>query len=221
MRIAEVDVEDNQVVNLQQTMVIAHGINTMEVEAQFSIHDMQTIAASLPEVPRNPAGIPQPDLAEITATIELKSGNLRARWPARIARLSDTVNPNQATAGVILEVDQDYSSFAPGETPLLVNGMFVEAQIEGQANPSWVIPERALHGDRVYIMGADNRLQIRSVDIVYRRDHQVIVNGQFEQGERLILNDLLPAIEGMVLKTEANSGQSDRATGETAEGEAA
>lgn len=221
MRIAEVDIEDDQVVNLQQTMLVAHGIETMEVEAQFSIHDMQTIAASLPEVPRNPAGIPQPDLADISAAIELKSGNLRARWPARVARLSETVDPNQATVGVILEVDQDYAHFSPGDTPLLVNGMFVEAQVEGQANPSWVIPERALHGNRVYIMGEDNRLQIRAVDIVYRRDHQVVIDGQLEQGERLILNDLLPAIEGMALKTEADTGLNDTATEHMEKGESA
>ncbi|PWI32038.1 HlyD family secretion protein [Vibrio albus] len=209
MRIAEVDIEDNQVVNLQQTMVVAHGIETMEVEAQFSIHDMQTIAASLAQIPRNAAGIPQPDMAELKANIELKSGNLTARWPARISRLSETVDPNQATVGVILEVDQDYAHFSPGDTPLLVNGMFVEAQVEGQANPSWVIPERALHGDKVYIKGVDGRLQIRTVQVIYRRDNQVVIDGEFEQGELLILNDLLPALDGMALKTKGISPNTD------------
>lgn len=46
MRIAQVDIEQNQVVNLQQEMFIAHGIDVMEVEAQLSIHDMQTLASS-------------------------------------------------------------------------------------------------------------------------------------------------------------------------------
>ena len=212
MRIAQVEIEENQVVNLQQTMVTGHGIQTMEVEAQFSIHDMQTIKASLPELPRNAEGIIQPELAEIKASIELRSGSLVARWPAKVSRISETVDPNQATAGVILEIEQDYAALQPGSTPPLVNGMFVQAEVEGQMNPSWVIPERALHGDKVYIKDADNRLQIRAVKVIYRRDNSVVVEGAFEQGELLILNDLLPAIEGMALKDNGEqSAEGDKA----------
>ena len=65
MRIAQVDIETNQVVNLQQTMFIAHGIDVMEVEAQLSIHDMQTLASSLGEFTRDESGIPNTDTSEI------------------------------------------------------------------------------------------------------------------------------------------------------------
>ena len=204
MRISEVDIEDNEVVNLQQTMVVAHGIRVMEVEAQFSIHDMHTIRTSLPELPLSEEGFPKPDMAGLKANIELRSGSLVARWPAKVARISETVDPNQATAGVILEVEQDYAALDTGSMPMLVNGMFVQAEVEGKMNPSWVIPERALHGDNVYIKGADNRLQIRTVRVLYRRDNVVVVEGKLEQGEQLVLNDLLPAIEGMALKSSSD-----------------
>ncbi|AXY03418.1 HlyD family secretion protein [Vibrio alfacsensis] len=200
LRISEVDIEQNQVVNLQQTMITAHGIDVMEVEAQLSIHDMQTLAASIGEFARDESGIPQPDMNAIHASIELNSGNLSARWPAKLARISETVDPSQATAGVILEIEQDYRMLKPTSNPPLVNGMFVRARIEGQANPSWVIPERALHGDKIYLMGEDNRLSVIKVEVLYRRDNQVIVDGKLEQGQKLILNDLLPAINGMLLK---------------------
>ncbi|MGR5068247.1 efflux RND transporter periplasmic adaptor subunit [Vibrio alfacsensis] len=200
LRIAEVDIEQNQVVNLQQIMVIAHGIDIMEVEAQLSIHDMQTLAASIGEFTRDESGIPQPDTESIHAFIELNSGNLSAHWPAKVARISETVDPSQATAGVILEIQQDYRSLTPTSAPPLVNGMFVQARIEGQENPSWVIPERALHGDKIYLMGEDNRLQVVTVEVLYRRDNQVVIDGELEQGQKLIINDLLPAINGMLLK---------------------
>ncbi|MDF2152963.1 HlyD family secretion protein [Vibrio sp. CAU 1672] len=204
LRIAKVDIEQNQVVNLQQTMVTAHGINVMEVEAQLSIHDMHTLASSIGEFGRDASGIPQPDMADIQATIELSSGNLSSQWPAKVARISETVDPNQATAGVILEIQQDYRNLNPTSAPPLVNGMFVRAKIEGQANPSWVIPERALHGDKIYLMGKDQRLKIVTVEVLYRRDNQVVINGALEQGQKLVINDLLPAIDGMLLK---ESGQ--------------
>jgi len=208
LRIAQVDVEQDQVVNLQQTMVTAHGIDVMEVEAQLSIHDMHTLASSIGEFDRDSSGIPQADMTFIHASIELSSGNMKASWPAKVSRISETVDPNQATAGVILEIQQDYRHLNPRSVPPLVNGMFVRALIEGQQNPSWVIPERALHGDRIYLMGEDNKLEIKPVSVLYRRDNKVIIDGQLKQGDKLILNDLLPAINGMLLK-EANSGQQE------------
>ena len=123
LRISSVEVEQNQVVNLQQTMVTAHGMGVMEVEAQLSIHDMQTLASSLGEFGRDADGIPQPDMTFINASIELSSGNLKATWPAKVARISETVDPNQATAGVILEIEQDYRSLTTSAP--LVNGMLV------------------------------------------------------------------------------------------------
>ncbi len=186
-------------------MVIAHGIDVMEVEAQLSIHDMRTLASSLGEVNRSISGIPQPDMTFIDATIEFSSGNTKASWPAKVSRISETVDPNQATVGVILEIQQDYRQINPSSQPPLVNGMFVRAIIEGQPNPGWVIPERALHGDKIYLMDDDNKLVIQSVLVLYRRDNQVVIEGDLEQGQKLILNDLLPAINGMLLK-EAGTG---------------
>ncbi|MCK8086781.1 HlyD family secretion protein [Vibrio sp. 1CM8B] len=204
MRIAQVYIEQNQVVNIQQEMFIAHGINVMEVEAQLSIHDMQTLASSFNQFPRDAAGIPNPYEAPIKASIQLNSGNLNLSWPAKVARISETVDENQATAGIILEIAQDYSQLQPDSATPLVNGMFVKAEIEGIANLSWVVPERALHGDKVYLMDDNQRLQVVNVEVLYRRDNQVVVSGELQTGDKLVLNDVLPAIEGMLLK-ESNS----------------
>ncbi len=208
MRIAQVDIEQNQVVNLQQEMFIAHGINVMEVEAQLSIHDMQTLASSFNQFPRDAAGIPNPYEAPIKASIQLNSGSLNLSWPAKVARISETVDENQATAGIILEIAQDYSQLQPDSATPLVNGMFVKAEIEGVANLSWVVPERALHGDKVYLMDEKQRLQVVNVEVLYRRDNQVVVSGDLQTGDKLVLNDVLPAIEGMLLK-ESNSEEAE------------
>ncbi|WP_394248763.1 efflux RND transporter periplasmic adaptor subunit [Vibrio profundi] len=200
MRIANVDIEQNQVVNIQQTMIVAHGIDVMEVEAQLSIHDMQVLASSLTEFSRDDSGIPRPDMANISASIHLSSGTLHATWPAKVARISETVDENQATVGVILEIHQSYADLKPSTVPPLVNGMFVRAEIEGQENPSWVVPERALHGDKIYLVDSESRLIIKPVTVLYRRENQVVIEGELERGDKLILNDLLPAIEGMLLR---------------------
>jgi multidrug efflux pump subunit AcrA (membrane-fusion protein) len=188
LRISAVNIEENQVVNVQQVMVEAHRIDVMEVEAQLSIHDMQLLIS----------GGTDPATQKFQAHIELSSGDLKATWPAEVTRFSDSVDANQATVGVILEITQDSKALA--NLPLLVSGMFVSAEIEGMATANWVIPERALHGDKIYINDANSKLDIRSVEVLYRRDNQVVIKGNFEDGDKLILNDLLPAIKGMLLK---------------------
>ncbi|MDG3087073.1 HlyD family secretion protein [Vibrio hannami] len=205
MRISEVSVEENQVVNLQQTMVEAHRTDVMEVDAQLSIHDMQMLGASLETFAKNAEGIISPELSNINATIELSSGNLKASWPAKVARISDTVDANQATAGVILEIEQDYNNLTPESATPLVNGMFVKARIEGFSKSHWVIPERALHGSRIYLMNEEQKLKILEVEVLFRRDNMVVIKGAINPGDKLILNDLLPAIEGMQLRDGADT----------------
>ncbi|MDN3681622.1 HlyD family secretion protein [Vibrio tapetis subsp. quintayensis] len=200
LRISEVDIEQNQVVNMQQTMVVGHGLDVMEVEAQMSLHDMRTLIGSLDTFKGEEHGLPTLKVEAINASIELNSGNLNVRWPATVARISETVDFNQATVGVILEIQQDYKKIEPDTAPPLINGMFVTASMQGQQNPSWVVPERALHGDKIYLMNSENRLTIKAVGVLYRRDNQVVIDGDLEQGSKLILNDLLPAINGMLLR---------------------
>lgn len=201
VRISEVDIEADQVVNLQQTMFIAHGIKTMEMEAQVSIHDMQTLAQSFRVFQPNEQGMPNIDSLPLQAIVQLSSGRFNAQWQAQVERISETVDPNQATVGVILEIEQDYKMLKPNSLPPLVNGMFVKALIEGEASLQWVIPESALHGDKIYLLNENSQLIILPVKIDFRRDNQVVISGDLNQGDLLILNDLLPAINGMQLRS--------------------
>ncbi|CAM2809845.1 efflux RND transporter periplasmic adaptor subunit [Vibrio rarus] len=202
LRISSVDVELNQVVNMQQEMITAQGLDVMEVEAQLSIHDMQLLTQSIHSDERDAVGSPLPSISHLKAQVTLSSGSFKAVWPAKVARVSDSIDPIQATVGVILEVAQDYTKMTSASLAPIVSGMLVRASIEGEESPEWVVPERALHGDKVYLF-KDNKLTILPVTILYRRDQKVIIQGDISSGDSLILNDLLPAIPGMSLKLEA------------------
>ena len=201
VRISEVNIEADQVVNLQQEMFVAHGIKIMEMEAQVSIHDMQTLAQSFRVFQSTEQGMPNIDSLPLQAIVQLSSGRFNAQWQAQVERISETVDPNQATVGVILEIQQDYKMLKPNSLPPLVNGMFVKALIEGEASPQWVIPESALHGDKIYLLNENSQLTILPVKIVFRRDNQVVISGSINKWDLLILNDLLPAINGMQLRS--------------------
>ncbi len=206
-RISSVDIEQNQVVNMQQTMLVAHGIAEIEVDAQVALHDMQALASSLNHYTAHADGRPRADQLALQASIQLASGQFVQQWTAKVARISDTVSANQATVGVILEVAQDYSQLSPETAPPLVNGMFVQATLEGQDNPHWVIPERALHGDKVYLLSDDNTLSIKPATVLFRREGLVAVQGDFIAEQQLVVNDLLPAVEGMALRVVSKDGQ--------------
>lgn len=121
---------------------------------------------------------------------------------------SQTLSTSQATAGVILEITQDYSQLSAESGPPLVSGMLVRAEIEGAPSASWVVPERALHGNKIYLF-KDKKLVILPVKVQYRRDQQVVIEGEIQQGDKLILNDLLPAIPGMALKLEEHKQEDE------------
>ncbi|MGF1762387.1 efflux RND transporter periplasmic adaptor subunit [Aliivibrio kagoshimensis] len=201
VRIAEVDIEADQVVNLQQAMFIAHGIETMEMEAQVSLHDMQTLAKSFTTFTLNEQGMPNIDALPLKARVLLSSGRFNVEWQAHVARISETVDPNQATVGIILEIEQDYRTLKPSTPPPLVNGMFVKAVIEGSASDQWVVPESAVHGSHIYLLSSDSRLIIQPITILFRRDNQVVITAGLSSGDQLIMNDILPAINGMKLRT--------------------
>ncbi|MEZ8145797.1 efflux RND transporter periplasmic adaptor subunit [Enterovibrio norvegicus] len=238
-RIAEVNIEKDQFVTPQQVMVVAHGLEAVEVDAQVSIHDMQTLfdslyAASSP----SPSPSPSPNdtqspanghLARLTANVALSSGSFNQTWSANVARLSDTVNLNQATVGVILEIPLNLSSSQSdvatqnplAALPSLVNGMFVQATIEGQPVAHWVIPEQALRGDKVYLM-EEGVLAVEPVEVLFRHGDRVAIAGDLKDGQQLVVNDLLPAVPGMALRAFTLDGErvvadDDQAANDSAE----
>ncbi|EOD80371.1 Membrane fusion protein of RND family multidrug efflux pump [Grimontia indica] len=202
-RIAEVNIERDQVVTPQQVMVIAHGLGAVEVDAQVSIHDMQTVFDTLNG--EQSEGFAE-KLHQLNASVNLSSGSFKEEWPAKVARLSDTVSLNQATVGVILEIAlNEEQKQGIAAQPSLVNGMFVKATIEGKPVSHWVIPERALRGDKIYLM-EDGALKVMPVTILFRRGESVAIAGELKAGQQLVLNDLLPAVPGMELRAVTLNG---------------
>lgn len=200
IKVAQVNIEKNQVVNLNQAMLVGHSLEVMEVEAQFSMYDMQTLVSTLlPSIEEcSDCAVDQEILAEITAKVELSSGRLSRTWPAKVMRISETIDLNQATVGVILEVEQDPAKMRPGSPPLL-NGMFIKASLIGKALPQFSVPEKALHTNRIYLMDSENHLKIVPVTVLYRNKLDTVIEADINEGDLLVLNDLLPAIAGMKL----------------------
>lgn len=204
-RIAEVNIETAQAVTTGSILFEAHQIGIVEVKAELSLQDAQVLMQSITKIPGE-QGFPAIDQLNLEASIALQLGSKHHVWPAQLSRISETINPDQATIGFYLEAQQVFKQVGLLKKPPLTQGMFVTATIKGFQSSQFVVPEKALHGERIYIMDKNNRLQLRSVRVLFRSQQGVAVFGELQTGELLVLNDLIPAIANMKLKK--NLGES-------------
>lgn len=209
-RVSDINIEQDQVVALGSIMLIAHQLGTAEIKAEISLQDMRTLVSSIKRIPEEHS-LPSFELLALQANVEFQVGTNRFTWPAKVTRVAETVNPNQATIGIYLEVEQDFRQLKPFSRPPLTKGMFVSALIYGQSKPHFTVPEKALHGDKIYLMDQDSKLVIKPVTILFRNQDKVAIQAEVAVGDKIVLNDLIPAIQGMSLKDISSDASPDGA----------
>jgi len=205
-RIAEVNIELDQVVSLGSIMLTAYQLGAVEIKAELSLSDMSILMNSIKKRPQN-GSLPSIETLTLVATVEMQMASNEYQWPAKVTRVAETVNPDQATIGIYLEVDQNFRQLNHPVKPPLTKGMFLAATITGVNSTQYVIPEKALHANKIYLMDSNNKLQIKAVNILYRTEQGVVITGELHEGQNLVVNDLIPAIAGMSLKTADNKEQ--------------
>jgi len=207
-RIAEVIVEAEQFAQVGGTLVSADSLDVAEVEAQIPISQFR---AMLHASAANglPIGVNAETLSQIgqsiglTATVRLRVGSEIVEWPARFARISDTVDPKTRTIGAIVAVDGAYATAVPGKRPPLAKGMFVEIEISTRAVDSRiVVPRAAVRGGKLYVANTESRLEIRTVQTGLVQGDLVVIDEGISVGEKIVVSDLIPAVVGMLLSTE-------------------
>lgn len=213
-RIAEVNAEEKQFVQIGGTLATADSLDVAEVEAQIPIAQFRAmIQASAPN--HLPSGLTVESLSKVIeaiglqAVVRLRAGGDVVEWPARFARISDVVDPKTRTIGAIVAVDGAYLQATPGQRPPLAKGLFVEIEIRARAiADSIVVPRSALHDGKLYVVDSKNRLDIRPVATGLSQGDIVVVNEGIAPGEQVVVSDLIPAIAGMLLKPQPDAAVS-------------
>jgi len=202
-RITAVDVELMEVVNRGQTMVRVDGIDAAQVTVRFPLGRMAAILhrSKALDVSTAMADGTLWDQMGIGATVRLRADPIEAEWKARFLRVSELIDLRTRTVGIIVEVDKPYDGVLPGVRPPLLRGMFVEVEISGpEIDGQVIVPREALHdGSRVYVVDAENRLQVREVETAFVQFDEACIRKGLEDGERVVLSDLSPVIPGMLL----------------------
>ncbi|MFW6161518.1 MAG: efflux RND transporter periplasmic adaptor subunit [Planctomycetota bacterium] len=225
LRVVDVGVEAAQFVQRGQVLAAAHGTAVAEVAAQFPIERfMMTVRGSF-ELP--PFG--ERDLGELaeaagmSAVVRFHAGAVSVTWDARLSRIDSLMDPRTRTVGVIVTVDRPYEKVEVGRRPPLVKGMYCEVEVRGAPRPgTLVVPRAAVHEadgrPLVHVVGQDGRLAFRPVQTGMELGDAVAVTEGIEAGARVVVTDLVPAIEGMRCEARVDP-QASRALLAAAKGE--
>jgi len=137
----------------------------------------------------------------LRAEVHLRLGQQILTWPAKVDRISDTIDQKSGTLGVIVRVDTAYSGAEPGKRPPLTKGMFVEVDLTAPPLEGIVIPRSALRDGKVMLVDPDSRLLTVQVTPRLVQDEIALIDKGLEPGSKVVVSALSPAVEGMLLNT--------------------
>ncbi len=200
LRVGSVHVERHQFVVAGQPLVSADDIRQAEIIAQIPVMSFRRLLGGARQSALLAPEALSIDFAEISAEVRLVS-DLSQTWSGRLVRVESALDPQARSVPAVVTVDDPYASANPPLRLPLVPNMYVELVLTGPViSENVTIPESAVHeGNLVYLRDADGRLELREVSLVWRQNGQAVIASGVEPGEEVILDDLVPAIPGMIV----------------------
>jgi RND family efflux transporter MFP subunit len=207
LRVANVQVENAQYVPTGKLLFEGDAVDRVEVVAQVALSAMRRLFLDPTDAGRANVTIdklPQ-RLAATRPLLRLDLGSLVAEWDARIVRISDQIDAETRTIGVVVAVDKPFEKVIPGYRPPLSKGMFVQVLLRGQPQPGRVVvPRVAVRNGQVLIADAEDRLRRRPVQVLFNQGPVAVISEGVTPGERVVVSDLVPAVDGMLLRIEVD-----------------
>lgn len=203
-RVRQKNVDIGQFVNRGNSIATIYSIDRAEV--RLPLPDDQLAYLELPlsyrgEVPgsRGPGVI-----------LRSTFGGREYSWSGTIVRTEGEIDPRTRMVHVVAQVENPYGRGRNPDRPPLAVGMFVEAEIMGRwARGVVVLPRAALRSDgQVLVVDSEERLHLRSVEVLKADRTQVVIKSGLEAGERICLTSLDTVVDGMKVRTAVEVGNS-------------
>lgn len=201
LRVSEVHVEHHQFVSAGQSLVAADDIDQAEITAQIPVNSFRRLLSGA--TANGPLTIS--DLSErftdIAAKVRLVSDPSQT-WTGRLVRVESALDPQARSVPAVIAVDAPYAGTNPPLRLPLVPNMYVEVILIGPENPARItLPDGAIHeGNIVYLRNEEGRLELRAVSVDWRQSGMAMLDGGIATGEEVIVDDLMPAIPGMIVE---------------------
>lgn len=201
-RVMERNIGVGQFVSVGTPLGRVFATDTVEVRLPLTDDQLDELAL--------PIGFVAEEGAAPQVTLKATIGNQLRTWNGRIVRVNASVDSQTRLVYAIAEVDDPYGASADRGMPLAV-GLFVTADIQGVTpHDALVMPRTALRGeDRAYVISKDNKLEIRTVDILSTSEDRVIVAGGLAAGDKVVTSPVRSVFDGMAaLPIERTASQS-------------
>ncbi|MEM1424797.1 MAG: efflux RND transporter periplasmic adaptor subunit, partial [Planctomycetota bacterium] len=189
---------------VERLVTLGDNVSSGDRLARLVASDEYWIELTLPVSNLRWIDTPAPDRAGSVAHIAFE----RAWGPGVtrsgvVARRVGELERDSGLARLIVSVDDPLARSAAhaGEPELIVGG-FVDVRIEGRALDDCVVIDRNLLRERdvVWIMGPDDRLATRRVDVAHRGPREVYITSGLEEGDRVVRTNLTAPVDGMLLR---------------------
>ncbi len=177
--------------------------STDTVEIRLSLTDAQLAELNLPM--GFMADAFNAPVVQFTAQV----GNHERNWSGHIVRTHASVDQQTRMIYAIAEVEDPYGLGSDHGEPLAV-GMFVHAKIaSANSQPAMVLPRLALRSaNKVYVINDENRLEIRTVEVLSTSEDTVLVSSGVAVGDRVVTSTIPAAVDGMEVRAITRAQQS-------------
>lgn len=137
--------------------------------------------------------------------IRYDAGSTTLQREGEVERLLSDLDPAGQMARVLVRVD-DPLGLADGGPRLLLES-FVDVEIRANRDVEVVtLPREHLHnGEEVYVYD-DGKLEIRRVDVVWRRPDTVLIGEGLAAGDQVVTSTLSTPVPGMKLRLDERAG---------------
>ncbi len=211
LRQAEINLERTTIrapfdaVVLSKAVDLGAQVSPQTLLGQLAGTDEYWVEATLPVDQLHRLNLPDgPDGKGSPVTISVRTGQQSAAtWKGHVKKLNSQLEARGRLAQLLLSIPDPLAT-SGNQLPLLLDS-YVQVEIEGSGlDGVFVLPRRAIHdGQWVWIMNAQNRLEIRTVDTLWGESDWVAVSDGLQEGEKLVISDLPAPAPDMLLKASA------------------
>lgn len=200
LRVVEVHVERHQFAVAGQPLVTADDIAQAEITAQIPVVSFRRLLGDTGRTEAMTAADIAGVLDKVAVEVRLVADPSQS-WQGRLVRVASALDPQARSVPAVVVVDAPYAGANPPAHLPLVPNMYVELTLTGPVIATGVsLPDSSVHqGDLVYLRDADGRLELRPVSVAWWQAGQAVLLEGIFPGEEVVIDDLIPAIPGMLV----------------------
>jgi multidrug efflux pump subunit AcrA (membrane-fusion protein) len=186
-------VDLGQYVMIGQSVGVAYGIESMEIEVPFEDKELAWF-----DIPGNTVlvngNVPSSKRTNVQVKADFAGGE--HIWQGRVVRTTGQVDKTSRLISVVVEVPEPFKD--SGSKPPLLPGMFVEVLIEGNILKNAIaVPRDAMRNSNEVWVAKDGQLHIQPLDVVRADRDFAYARSGLDDGDMIVVSSLDMVIEGM------------------------